>query len=467
MTIDVAVIGAGISGLASAYALTRAGLRVIVLEATRRTGGRIASERITGFLMEHGPNGIVAPAPASERLITELALAGERVERSDAARNRYVMRARRMHALSLQPWHLLFRGPLSFAGRLRLLAEPLVAPRPEDETVAAFARRRFGGEFLDYVMEPLAGGLYAGSAGQLSIAAVFPQLKRLERRFGSVTGASLMSRFRRIPGAIPAEAAARTMFSFRGGMRVLADTVAQRLAGLVFLGQRVESVQRRGGGGFRLLVRDGHAGRSLGAECVVVASPAYAAAPMLERLDRRVAQALALIRHPPVAVVFLGYRAGAIAHPLDGAGVLLPAVERRDVLGILFSSTLFPGRAPSGHVALTAFVGGARQPQLAALRPAELTELVAGEVRRMFGARAAPMVAHTHCWRRALPQPGLEHPQRIRAIAALENEHPGLFLTGNYLGGVSTAACIEKAADTARRVEHHLAARCLPSRRVA
>lgn len=233
------------------------------------------------------------------------------------------------------------------------------------------------------------------------------------------------------------------------------------------LGQRVESVQRRAGGGFRIAVREGRTTRFLTAECVVVASPAYAAAPMLERLDRRAAQALAGIGHPPLAVVFLGYRAGAIAHPLDGAGVLVPGVEKRNVLGILFSSTLFPGRAPPGHVALTAFVGGARQPQLAALRPEELTQLVEGDVRQMLGSRAAPVVARTRCWPRSLPQPGLEHPQRLRAIAALEVEHPGLFLTGNYFGGVSTSACIEKALDTARRVERCLAARTLPSQRVA
>lgn len=467
MTIDVAVVGAGISGLASAYALSKAGLRVIVLEADQRTGGRILSERIGGFLMEHGPSGIVASAPASERLITELELAGERVERSDAARNRYVVRGHRLHAFSLQPRHLLFHGPLSFTGRLRLLAEPLIAAQPDDETVAAFVRRRFGGEFLDYVMEPLAAGLYAGAAEQLSIAAVFPQLKQLERRCGSVIGASLTPLFRRSPGSRPARATARTMFSFRGGLRVLADAFVQRLAGPVFLGQRVESVQRRAGGGFRVSIRDGRASRSLGAACVVVAAPAYTAAPMLERLDPRAAHALATVGHPPVAVVFLGYRAEAIAHPLDGAGVLFPAIENRNALGILFSSTLFPGRAPRGHVALTAFVGGARQPQLAALRPAELTRLVEGEVRRMFGVRAAPVVAHTRRWPRALPQPGLEHAQRIRAIAALENEHPGLFLTGNYFGGVSTAACVEKALDTARRVEQCLAERSLPSRRVA
>jgi oxygen-dependent protoporphyrinogen oxidase len=192
---------------------------------------------------------------------------------------------------------------------------------------------------------------------------------------------------------------------------------------------------------------------------VVIALPAYAVAPILCRLDLRAAETLAQISHPPLAVVFLGYRAHAVPHPLDGAGVLTPAVEGRDVLGMLFSSTLFAGRAPPGCIALTAFVGGARQPQLALLKPDELQDLAHDEVRRLLGARAAPVLARTRCWRRGLPQPGLDHAQRIAEVAALEGGHPGLFFTGNYFSGVSTVACIRQASGTAQRVEHYLASR--------
>ena len=257
------------------------------------------------------------------------------------------------------------------------------------------------------------------------------------------------------------------LFSFRQGLGMLPRSLAGHLADCIFPGHRVESVRRGAGGRFCVLARRGAAARWIMADSVIVALPAYAAANVLDGLDRRVAETLAEISHPPLSVVFLGYRADAIAHPLDGLGVLMPAIEKRNVLGMLFSSTLFAGRAPEAHVALTAFVGGARQRHLALLAPDELAALVNGEVRQLFGGRAAPVVARTRCWRRGLPQPGVDHAQRLGRIASAESEHAGLFLTGNYLSGVSTAACIEQAVSAAGRVEHHLAAQSGRTRKAA
>jgi oxygen-dependent protoporphyrinogen oxidase len=151
-------------------------------------------------------------------------------------------------------------------------------------------------------------------------------------------------------------------------------------------------------------------------------------------------------------VAFLGYRAADIAHPLDGLGVLMPRVERRSVLGMLFSSTLFEGRAPAEHVALTAYVGGARQPELAQLAPEAMTAMVHDEVRGVLGARGVPVFARVRYWRYGLPQPGLDHAQRVERLRALEEALPGIFITGNYLNGVSTAACIDAAFAVAQRV---------------
>jgi oxygen-dependent protoporphyrinogen oxidase len=246
----------------------------------------------------------------------------------------------------------------------------------------------------------------------------------------------------------------------------LPRSLAERLAGRIFPGHRVESVRRGAGGRFRVSVRRGAAAQWVMADSVVVALPAYAAANVLHELDRCVAETLSEISHPPLAVVFLGYRASAIVHRLDGLGMLMPAIEKRNVLGILFSSTLFPGRAPAEHVALTAFVGGARQPQLAMLESDELAALVHGEVRQLLGGRAAPVVARTRCWRRGLPQPGVDHAQRLGRIATGESEHTGLFLTGNYFSGVSSVACITQAFDTAQRVAQHFARRSACCRRV-
>ena len=197
------------------------------------------------------------------------------------------------------------------------------------------------------------------------------------------------------------------------------------------------------------------------ARSVVVALPAYAAARILAPLSADTGTALGDIAHPPLAVVALGFRAADIAHPLDGLGVLMPKAERRGVLGLLFSSTLFAGRAPDGHVLLTAYVGGARQPELAQL-PREALEALE-EARDLLGAHGTPVFSSVRYWRQGLPQPGLGHERRIEALRTMEAEWPGLFVTGNYISGVSTAACIDAARGTAVRVQRHLATAASPA----
>lgn len=464
---EVIVIGAGISGLAAAHLVRTGGHDVVVFDQDDVPGGRMRSERIDGFLMEYGANSIMTPAPAAETLVAQLGLDPEKVTRSAAARWRYLVRGGRMRGLPLQPYRFLLCDFFSLPGRLRMLMEPFVPAQHDDETVAGFVRRRFGGELLDYVVDPLVAGLLAGDPEQLSVGAAFPQLKQLERCAGSVIGGIIKSRFRHGAKSAVGDPRRRLLSSFRQGLGTLPRAVAQRLTGRVFLGHRVEAVHHRAGGGYRVKVRHGSVAQWTAADSIIVALPAYAAAAVLCGLDQRITEALMQVRHPPLAVVFLGYRTPSIAHLLDGVGVLTPAVEKRGVLGMLFSSTLFAGRAPPGHVALTAFVGGARQPELAMLRPGELQELAHREVRELLGARAAPVVARMHCWRHGLPQPGLDHAQRIGDITACVGEHPGLFLTGNYFSGVSTAACIQQAFDTAQRVARHLASPRVRSRLVA
>lgn len=444
---DIAVIGAGISGLTTAHALASAGHDVVVLDRRSAPGGRIHTERRDGFLVEHGPNSLVSPAPGAESLIESLGLADTRIERGERVRQRYLVRDGRAHALPLDPFGFFASGFFSLRGRLRLLGEPFIRPEPADETVAGFIARRFGRELLDYVFDPLVGGLYAGEAEQLSTAALFPHLKRLEHEHGSIVRGVLAARRAGRSGFDPGK---RRLFSFADGMATLPARLLNELPGRVRFGIRVKAVEPLRAG-FRLRLREGEQTASFRARSVVVALPAYAAARALAPLSTETGAALAGIEHPPLAVVALGFRAADIGHPLDGLGVLMPKVERRGVLGMLFSSTLFTGRAPDGNALLTAYVGGARQPELA-LRPREELEgLVLAEVRDLLGVKGMPVFSSVRYWRYGLPQPGLGHERRIAALRALEAEWPGLFVTGNYLSGVSTAACIDAALATAER----------------
>lgn len=451
---DIAVIGAGISGLTTAHALAAAGHDVVVLDRRNAPGGRIHTERRDGFLVEHGPNSLVSPAPGAEALIDALGLADTRIERGEAVRRRYLVRDGRAHALPLDPFGFFASGFFSLRGRLRLLGEPFIRPEPADETVTRFITRRFGRELLDYVFDPLVGGLYAGDPQQLSVAALFPHLKRLEREYGSILQGVLAARRAGRSGFDPGK---RRLFSFSRGMATLPARLMETLAGRVRFGTRVEGIEPLSSG-YRLKLRQGEHLATLRVRSVVVALPAYAAARALAPLSADTGAALGGIAHPPLAVVALGFRAADIAHPLDGLGVLMPKAERRGVLGMLFSSTLFAGRAPGGQVLLTAYVGGARQPELALLPREEIEALVLEEARDLLGARGMPVFSSVRYWRQGLPQPGLGHERRVEALRALEAEWPGLFVTGNYISGVSTAACIDAARGTASRAQAFLAA---------
>lgn len=451
-TWDTIVIGAGISGLSAAFTLSRQGFRVLVAEKRGHVGGRAVSERIDGFLMEHGPTSLVAPCSTVEGLIGTVGLTGDMVFKGRDVRRRYLVRQGRVHGLSLSPSRFFLSPFFSWRGRARLLLEPLIAARTGDETVADWVRRRFGREILDYVFDPLVGGLMAGSPETLSMRAVLPHLKRLECQHGSIIRAVARSRTASgssLPGG-------RTLFSFKQGVAALPQALAAHLAGNIQFGARAVSVAPAGGGGHLVKLSQGGEARILHARSVIIALPAYGAAELLQPLRPELSDDLAAIPHPPLAVVFQGYRRQDIDHPLDGLGFLTPSVEKRSVLGTLFSSTLFAGRAPEGYAALTSFVGGARQPELAVLPAADLNALAADEARRLLGARKAPVLSKVRHWRMGLPQPGLGHESVLAHLGGLENLHPGLFVTGNYISGTSTVACIDNGLAAAARATARL-----------
>jgi oxygen-dependent protoporphyrinogen oxidase len=458
---DIAVIGGGISGLSAAWALARRGSKVLLFEKRHAVGGRIVSERQDGFLMEHGPNALAIPAPGMESLVSGLGLSAQRVRTGEHVRRRYLVRGGHAHALPLDPVRFFSSGFFTLGARLRLLAEPFIAPIPGDETVAQFATRRFGREFFDYLVDPLVGGLHAGDPSRLSVCAAFPRLKRLERESGSVLAGLAAARLRR-NGAGAFDPRRRRLFSFRDGLAALPRALAAALGASIVTNARVAAL-RPARGGFRLRVND----RDIGARSVVVALPAYLAARLLAPLDPASALAAGGIAHPPLAVVFLGYPRDAIQHPLDGFGVLMPRVERRGILGVLFSSSLFPGRAPQDQVAVTAYVGGGREPEQAGAPPQELACLVHQEMRQLFRARLKPIVSRVRYWRHGLPQPEPGHLQRMARLRALEDSLPGLYVTGNYLNGVSTAACVDEALAVARRAHQHLSGASAPAHAAA
>ena len=448
MSIDVAVIGGGISGLATAYGLMRRGQRVVVLERQVRAGGNAVSERIGGFLMEHGPSSVNASIEAAVALSHELGLEKDGCDLGPGVRWRYLVGDGALHRISIHPLGFLTSGYLSPRARLRLVAEALVPARcaGDEETVAEFFARRFGPEFCERIADPLVGGLFAGNAEELSMAATFPALARMERRYGSITRPVLAGwrAGHKMPG--------RRLFSWRDGIGALPRALAGRLGRALRTGVAVRRIKASGG---RFRIEAGAAG-AFEARAVVVATQSHVAAALLEGLDREGAEGAGTIDAPPLSVVFLGYRREQVAHPLDGLGYLTPRREDRALTGAQFCSTMFPGRAPEGHVAVAGYIGGARAPELAQLPAADLVALAREEFGDLLGARGEPVIARLRQWPRGLPQYRPGHGERVAPLRAIAQRRPGLFVTGNYFAGPSVASCLAQARYTVIGVERYL-----------
>jgi oxygen-dependent protoporphyrinogen oxidase len=445
----VAVVGAGVAGLTAAYRLKRRGIRVVVYEASDRAGGVILTERREGYLAELGPNSLTAGGGALADVLSQLGLDPSRIEAQREARKRYIVRKSKLVALPTSPSQLLTTRLLSNGAKLAIFGEPLVEPgdSPMEESVATFVRRRFNQEVLDYVANPFVAGIFAGDPEQLSARHALPRLHDLEHTHGSVVKAlgRMMQTGRGEPGSAPGAG----LISFAGGLREIPDAFTRELRSEIRFKAPVTQL-RRGPKGWT--VSAAYQASEL-YDGVIYAAPAHCADEVdlgFEGGDR--VKTLTSISHPPVAVLALGFRREDVAHRLDGFGFLVPEVERRNVLGVVFSSTVFPGRAPAGHVLLTAFVGGVRHPDLANADLSTLTARVLDDLRLLLGVRGEPTFRALHLWPKAIPQYTLSYGRFKEIMDEAERRNPGLGLAGSYREGVALGEVIAAADQVAERI---------------
>ncbi|CAG4883495.1 Protoporphyrinogen oxidase [Georgfuchsia toluolica] len=454
---DVIVVGAGISGLASAWGIQQQGARVLVIEAVSRPGGCIATAHEQGCLLESGPNSALDTTPLINHLLNELDIANSRIAGNPDARNRYILRDGEPRVLPMSPFAFLTSPLFSTGAKLRLLREPFIARGTSDaeETVAAFVRRRLGAEFLDYAINPFVGGVYAGNPEMLSLSAAFPRLHQLEQEHGSLIRGQLLGALARARSPEKSKKSAPT-FSFREGMQTMTDAMARHLR--IELGAQVISVTA-GDNGYTISTDSSGMRREFRSRAVLLAVPAYVAASLVASIAPHTAQALADIPYPPVAVIHSAYHRSAITHPLDGFGLLVPACERRQILGTLFSSSLFDNRAPHERVLLTTFMGGMRQPDLTQLGEREIARIAQADNAQLLGIAGPAEFVKVTRWARAIPQYTLGHSERMAQVDEAERIFPGLFFCANYRGGVAVGDCIKSAHHAANATTNFLRGR--------
>jgi len=464
--VDVVIVGGGISGLATAFWLVEQGLTVRLLEKEFAVGGTMKTLSERGFLIETGPNSALETTPHIREIVHLCGLTGEFIYANPVGRNRYILRNGTLHPLPLSPLAFLKTALFSTSAKLRLLREPFINRSLREESVAEFVTRRLGEEFLDYAVDPFVAGIYAARPEELSLRAAFPKLHALEERYGGLIKGMVQGRRERAERKETGKDRAES-FSFVAGLQTFPLAIANKLGEVVVTGAKVTHIRditlgdqvppdepdaRR----YCIEYLQNDQGREIESECVVLSVPSYAAAPLIHTLSPKTSKALSDIRYPPVVSVFLGYHGSQIRRPLDGFGFLVPLKERRNILGCLWSSSLFPVRAPSGHVALTAFVGGSRNPELCAHDDDHILGLVMEDLNSIMHIDGKPIYLKVTRWAKAIPQYVLGYHATLDILSAFEDAHPGLYFCSNYRGGISIGDCVQSARGIADRVRDHV-----------
>lgn len=452
---SVGIIGAGIAGLAAAHHLQTNGVSVHVFEASNRTGGVIQSERTEGFLVEHGPNSIRAGASALETIIDDLDLQEERIWANEVANTRYVVRDGTPTPLPRSVRSFLATNLFSTRAKLRLMAEPFIGRgKAHEESVAQFTRRRLGPEVLEYAVAPFVGGVFAGSPDNLSVRHAFRRLATLEDEYGSLFFGAIRRALASSDGET--QDVPSGLFSFRDGLQALPDALTNALGDRISLNAPVRALSNDDTTWTVTIAPDDASTQTRSFDALLCTVPLHRLAAM--KADTSVdLSPLNNVQYPPLSVLALGYPRDAVDHPLDGFGVLVPPVENDlDILGTIFSSTLFPGRAPDGHVLLTTFVGGARAPDQATRNTDALQSIVERDLAHLLGVTEAPVFRRHIHWPHAIPQYELGYGAVKETLDELERQHPRLAFAGNYRQGVSVGDTLTSGVDAADRLRDRL-----------
>lgn len=450
--LPVAIVGAGVTGLAAAYELSKRGRSVRLFEAADHVGGLVQTERDDSWLIEAGPTALHENSPQIRSLIAELGLEPHKRYARTLARNRYVLRGGRAVAAPITPGGLLTTRLFSLPAKLRILAELRKRPRArsEDLSLTEFVRSHFGREAVDYGLSPLVAGVYAGDPEKLSSRHALPVLWRAEHTHGSILRVLIAAdRAKRAQGADPGPP---PIVSFAEGLSTLTRALAYRLPPTsIHLEATVDGLATDGG--WRILRSDGASARAEAFSHVILALPAASLARLrIGGAGERPLAELSAIEHPPLASLFLGYRRDQVRHPLDGYGLLVPHREQRRILGVLFSSSLFPGRAPEGHVALTVLAGGATRPDLGLAPLSQLLPVVQPELAEILGVTGDPVYLKHNGWTRAIPQYNLGYNRFLDAMNRCEAEHPGVLIGGQVRDGIGLPLCLAAGRRLAQRV---------------
>ncbi len=448
----IVILGAGISGLATAHWLNKDGFDVKILEAQSHVGGAMQTTQEEDFLIDFGPNSGLETTPLIRQIVEEVGLSNEMIYASEISNKRYILRNNKLHVLPMGLTPFIKTKLFSTRGKLRLFAEPFIGKSADGyyQSIAQFVERRLGKEFLDYAIDPFVSGVFAGDPTKLSVKSAFPKLYRLEEIYGGLVKGMIKGARERKKRAEESKQSAK-MFSFLNGMQTFPQAIAKTLEGKIEIECRVKSVERRAD---KWQINYEINGQANFMECdeIISTVPAYVASEIFSGLDSELVKHLNSLYYPPVMVLYAGFRKSDIGIPLDGFGFLIPSKEKKKFLGAIWSSTIFPNRCNKDHAAFTLFVGGARSPKLLEEEKDTLINSALAEFKNIMNTKADPVIVKTKMWQKAIPQYNIGYIEHENYFQKFEKENPGIFLSGNYRGGISVGDCIKNSEEVVNRL---------------
>ena len=440
---DIAIVGSGITGLSAGFRLKKCGYKVTVFEKNSMPGGAVRSVQQGDYLTEYGPNTILLKDRVIADLFDELSLTAKIKEANPEASKRYIVKNGKLTALPGSMMGAIKTPLFSLPGKLRVLIEPFIKRSSDpDQTVADFVERRLGREVLDYAINPFVAGIFANSPDSLSLRHAFPVMHDMEEEYGSlIAGALLGAQKRRSEGRIE-----RKLISFDNVLQCVPDRLASELE--IRHNSRVTSIERRGDGWYVEC-----SGKDSGPYGQLIMNvPLYLMSEIRLPFQRQIAAINSEVYYPPLSVIHIAVKKDMVEHDLDGFGFLVPEKENRNILGALFSSTLFEGRVPLDQHLLTVFVGGGRQPELAELKSEQLFDLVLLELKELIGLKGEPTFKDHVFWPKSIPAYHVGYDDIEQQILEIEQSSKELHIAGNFRYGISVPDCIRNGLNYAELI---------------
>lgn len=451
----IAILGAGISGLSTAFWLVKNGFKVTILEKGHTPGGTMKTRIEGDYLLETGPNSGQETTPLIKEIVDHIGLSDDYMYASNEAQKRYILRKGKLHALPMSLKSMITTKAFSIWGKLRLLREPFISAKKDpQETIGDFVKRRLGKEFLDYAIDPFISGIFAGNPSLLCTSEAFPKLYNLELQYGSLIKGAIQGAKARKRSTETSKQSAK-MFSFKQGMGIFPSYLADFVESHIRYDCHIVSVHKEGSE-YGLMMKEKGKNVHEKFDIIVSTLPAEQLGNVFSSLSAQFPLVTNKLYYPPVKILYAAFKKNAITQPLDGFGFLNPSKENRSFLGAIWNSVLFPERCPQDEALFTLFIGGARKPNLFDMNQELVNNTALKEFKEIMGIEGVPTFVDEQCWEKAIPQYNVGYSEIKTTLRAFEREHQGIFLSGNLLGGISLSDCIKNSKTTYEIIKDYI-----------